>query len=657
MTRLPLMRLFFVFMLVSVVVQAATVRMTFSGVGSGTLNGVAFTNQAFSFQLATDSSLVTKPPCCNTRDTQGGTPTLFSIANTGSGYLKDNQIIYVFPNSGDLGLAHYNSPDVIDIGSPALVGYDFLETVAPITAKPFFVGSCPGLNCTNLATSAGPLVFNAVSSVTYSAVVGTASASPTLTSVVDAATGSTNLAPGSLVLLNGTNLGTSADTVLPLVSAGEPLPVLGFNNSGQVLTQIPYDAPLGTIVIGAQYGNSYATVNATITSAAPVLYPAGSSLGAADSSGTAISPTNLAVPGTPITVYAVGLGATNPPLTPGIAATGADPTVTPVQVSIGGVTITPDYAGAAAGKAGVYQVTFRLPVGLWSGTQAVSITEGTTTSNAVLVNIGPAVPQIAAVVNGATFLPHALTPNSFISIFAYNLGSQNTADNIFPAKSFNGVSVLFNGVAAPLYYVIASANQINLVLPSELPASGTVSVQVANALGSSAPFTLNLAPSDPGMFRIADPSNAKRNNGAVLFANTVWRVMPASMATAIGFPSCAGKTVLTVCGQPASAGDSLQVYLTGLGKATPNGDAAGQPVATGTVAPVTGSPLYKTVTTPTVTVGGVPATVLFSGITPGNAGLYQLNLAVPAGVQASDDVAIVVTMPGGATDTVTIGVK
>jgi uncharacterized protein (TIGR03437 family) len=657
MTRLPLMRLFFVFMLVSVVVQAATVRMTFSGVGSGTLNGVAFTNQAFSFQLATDSSLVTKPPCCNTRDTQGGTPTLFSIANTGSGYLKDNQIIYVFPNSGDLGLAHYNSPDVIDIGSPALVGYDFLETVAPITAKPFFVGSCPGLNCTNLATSAGPLVFNAVSSVTYSAVVGTASASPTLTSVVDAATGSTNLAPGSLVLLNGTNLGTSADTVLPLVSAGEPLPVLGFNNSGQVLTQIPYDAPLGTIVIGAQYGNSYATVNATITSAAPVLYPAGSSLGAADSSGTAISPTNLAVPGTPITVYAVGLGATNPPLTPGIAATGADPTVTPVQVSIGGVTITPDYAGAAAGKAGVYQVTFRLPVGLWSGTQAVSITEGTTTSNAVLVNIGPAVPQIAAVVNGATFLPHALTPNSFISIFAYNLGSQNTADNIFPAKSFNGVSVLFNGVAAPLYYVIASANQINLVLPSELPASGTVSVQVANALGSSAPFTLNLAPSDPGMFRIADPSNAKRNNGAVLFANTVWRVMPASMATAIGFPSCAGKTVLTVCGQPASAGDSLQVYLTGLGKATPNGDAAGQPVATGTVAPVTGSPLYKTVTTPTVTVGVVPATVLFSGITPGNAGLYQLNLAVPAGVQASDDVAIVVTMPGGATDTVTIGVK
>ena len=159
------------------------------------------------------------------------------------------------------------------------------------------------------------------------------------------------------------------------------------------------------------------------------------------------------------------------------------------------------------------------------------------------------------------------------------------------------------------------------------------------------------------MFRIPDPSNAPRNNGAVLFANSAWRVMPASMAAALGFPSCDTVTVAIPCGKPAASGDSIQIYLTGSGKATPSGDPAGKPLATGTVAPASGSPLYQTVQTPTVTVGKIPAAILFSGITPGNAGLYQINLTIPDGVAANDDVAIVVTMPNGSTDTVTIAVR
>jgi len=53
----------------------------------------------------------------------------------------------------------------------------------------------------------------------------------------------------------------------------------------------------------------------------------------------------------------------------------------------------------------------------------------------------------------------------------------------------------------------------------------------------------------------------------------------------------------------------------------------------------------------------IPAQVIFSGITPGNAGLYQINLTVPAGVQPGDDVPVVVTMPNGSSDTVTIAVS
>jgi len=193
------------------------------------------------------------------------------------------------------------------------------------------------------------------------------------------------------------------------------------------------------------------------------------------------------------------------------------------------------------------------------------------------------------------------------------------------------------------------------VLPSELPESGTISVQLKTSQGLSATFPLQMGSTDLGMFRIPDPSKPSRNNGAVLLANTAWRVMPASMAAAIGFPACPADPAAT-CGQPAKAGDVIQIYLTGLGKATPDGDPQGQPLATGSLAPANGVPLYKTVQTPTVTIAGTSTPVLFSGIAPGNAALYQINVAIPSGTQPNDDVPIVVTS-GTSTDTVTIAVS
>jgi uncharacterized protein (TIGR03437 family) len=129
-----------------------------------------------------------------------------------------------------------------------------------------------------------------------------------------------------------------------------------------------------------------------------------------------------------------------------------------------------------------------------------------------------------------------------------------------------------------------------------------------------------------------------------------------SMAAALGFPSCASVTTASVCGKPAKVGDQIQIYLTGLGEATPNGDPKGNVLATGSLAPTDGSVLYKTVETPVVKIGGVPAVVEFSGIAPGNAGQYQINIAVPDGVKPGDDVTVEVTMPDGSTDTVTIAI-
>ena len=273
------------------------------------------------------------------------------------------------------------------------------------------------------------------------------------------------------------------------------------------------------------------------------------------------------------------------------------------------------------------------------------------------LHVGPPTPLISAIVNGATFLAKGAAPNSFVSIFGINFGSTDTASNVFPATSFDGLSVTASGSLVPLYYVFGSAGQINLVLPSDLPETGDVPIQVKTSQGESATFQLKMAAADVGLFRIADPSKPTRNNGAILFANTAWRVMPASMAMAIGFPSCSGAAPAAVCGQPAKAKDVLELFVTGLGKATPHGDPNGQLLATGTLAPVDGSTIYNTVAMPKVTIGGLPATVGFSGIAPGNAGLYQINVTVPDGVPVNDDVPVVVTMPSGSTDTVTIAIQ
>jgi uncharacterized protein (TIGR03437 family) len=318
--------------------------------------------------------------------------------------------------------------------------------------------------------------------------------------------------------------------------------------------------------------------------------------------------------------------------------------------------VTPDFAGLAVGSVTDYQVTFTIPLTTPAAAQPVTITVGGATSNTVTLLVGLALPQINAIVNGASFKSGTASANSFVSLFGSSFGTEDTVA-IFPATVFNDVSVVVNGLKAPLYSVEGTKGQINVVLPSELPELGTAFVEVTNAEGTSLSYELTLAPDSVGLFRIADPSNAARMNGAVLFANTAWKVMPLSMAQALGLPSCASVTTESVCGQPAKVGDQVQIYLTGLGRATPNGNPSGNVLPTGSLAPANGSVLYETLQTPVVTIGGIPAVVSYSGIAPGSAGQYQINVAIPSGVAAGDSVPLTVKMPDGSADTVTIAVQ
>jgi uncharacterized protein (TIGR03437 family) len=89
-----------------------------------------------------------------------------------------------------------------------------------------------------------------------------------------------------------------------------------------------------------------------------------------------------------------------------------------------------------------------------------------------------------------------------------------------------------------------------------------------------------------------------------------------------------------------SRGQYIQIYATGLGAVVGPGGAA--PPADGQLAPV--SPLFNTVATATVTIGGVNAPVPFAGLAPGFVWLYQVNAQVPSNAPVGSAIPVVLTM-------------
>lgn len=360
-------------------------------------------------------------------------------------------------------------------------------------------------------------------------------------------------------------------------------------------------------------------------------------------------------PGDALTMYAVGLGPTNPATPTGVPAT-VNPVATMPTLSIGGVTVTPSSVGLTL--PGIYQVNFTVPTSGVQGSEPIVIaTGGQNSTNWVTL---PLAGLTSVVVNGSFANPGTISPGSIASVFANGLGtaSTNETTGLFPSTLSEGVEVTFNGEAAPMFHLIpaASPQQIDLYIPTDLPTSGTVNVQLTTSSSLYPNYTLKLVPAIPSFFRFTDPKTTTQYLIAQ-FANSAWVVLPTTAAKNIGFPACTATTPLTTeCGEPAAIGDTIAIYLTGLGLATPNGDPNGKPLQTGTNPPADGSVLYETPALPTVTVGGVSAKVLFSGLTPGFAGEYQIDVQIPTGVANGDSVPVVVSM-NGVSDTTNISIQ
>ena len=80
------------------------------------------------------------------------------------------------------------------------------------------------------------------------------------------------------------------------------------------------------------------------------------------------TPSNPAVHGTPIQIFATGEGLTNPPGTTGSVATGEHQPALPVGVTIGGVQAQVVYEGSAPGEIqGLFQINAIVPNAITPG--------------------------------------------------------------------------------------------------------------------------------------------------------------------------------------------------------------------------------------------------------------------------------------------------
>jgi uncharacterized protein (TIGR03437 family) len=97
---------------------------------------------------------------------------------------------------------------------------------------------------------------------------------------------------------------------------------------------------------------------------------------------------------------------------------------------------------------------------------------------------------------------------------------------------------------------------------------------------------------------------------------------------------------LSTLSNPLRPNEVAVVYLTGGGDVTPIA-VAGQP-ASATI-------LSETNAQPTVDIGGVSADILYSGLTPGFVGLYQINFRLPGFVPRGLEVPLTITMGANST--------
>jgi uncharacterized protein (TIGR03437 family) len=173
----------------------------------------------------------------------------------------------------------------------------------------------------------------------------------------------------------------------------------------------------------------------------------------------------------------------------------------------------------------------------------------------------------------------------------------------------NYVRVYVQDWPVPLLFVFDT--QVNFLM-SSAETAGPVKIRVVTEGITGPEITVTLVDSAPALFPMA--------NGYVIATDATGKLLTADA--------------------PAHAGDTIVVYATGLGRTTPNPGVGeipnyaasicqtDQTAKTPTCSPVLGLASLK------VTLNGKavdPQLIKYAGLTPGSAGLYQINLYLPEG--------------------------
>ena len=235
---------------------------------------------------------------------------------------------------------------------------------------------------------------------------------------------------------------------------------------------------------------------------------------------------------------------------------------------------------------------------------------GVASAGVTITALPPTSISPSGIVNAASFVA-GLSPGALSTVYGTTLAGGITAQAMLPwPDSINDVRVLVNGQPTQLLYV--NDSQINFLVPSDL-ATGTASVTVETAAGTSASSQVAVSAVSPGIF-----FDVPSGFGAILNAGTSQ----------------------TTRQRPVARGQYIEIYCTGLG--------AVQLKNSGTM---------QTVSQPQVFIGSTPISVSFSGLAPiYNGGLYQVNAqissTVPSGIQS-----LTVVMNGVQSNAVKVAIR
>ena len=244
-------------------------------------------------------------------------------------------------------------------------------------------------------------------------------------------------------------------------------------------------------------------------------------------------------------------------------------------------------------------------------------------------NVGPEVSD-SIISAGAFGAFDAVTQGTWMEIYGANLAKDT---RVWAGSDFNGVNgptsldgttVTVAGLPAVTYYI--SPTQVNALVPGGV-AAGPQPVVVSTADGPSVPFMVSVDPAEPGF--LAPPSFVVNGNQYVVaqFSDGTF-VLPQG-------------AIAGITSRPAKPGDTIIIYGIGFGAVTPA-------VPIGQITEVS-----NTLSAPfQFYFGSTLAKTTYSGLAPGQIGVYQFNVVVPAIIDG-DFTPISISL-GGVTGTQTL---